>query len=115
MLLFGLNESTKNIEQIDKIKLPIDPEYVLLGLYFVNLGPLKILPKINPPMSLNAEIIIVKKKNDKFSFLKIYAEITEKVKKEIPIIRVIDTFLLQRLYHSKNDTHKIMRINKIYK
>ena len=30
---------------------PIAPEIVLLGLIFVNLGPLKIFPKIKPPIS----------------------------------------------------------------
>ena len=30
---------------------PMAPEKVLLGLIFVNFGPLKILPKINPPIS----------------------------------------------------------------
>ena len=30
---------------------PIEPEIVLLGLIFVNFGPLKIFPKTNPPIS----------------------------------------------------------------
>ena len=30
---------------------PIAPEIVLLGLIFVNLGPLNIFPNINPPIS----------------------------------------------------------------
>ena len=34
-----------------KIKEPIAPEKVLLGLIFVNLGPLNNFPKINPPIS----------------------------------------------------------------
>ena len=32
-------------------KEPILPEIVFLGLIFVNLGPLKIFPNINPPIS----------------------------------------------------------------
>ena len=35
----------------DKINDPIEPDIVLFGLIFVNFFPLKILPKINPPMS----------------------------------------------------------------
>tara|TARA_B110000495_G_C22625514_1_gene372448 strand:- start:436 stop:594 length:159 start_codon:yes stop_codon:yes gene_type:complete len=34
-----------------KNKEPIDPDIVLLGLIFVNLEPLNIFPKINPPVS----------------------------------------------------------------
>ena len=47
---------------MEKIKLPIIPEYVLLGLILVNLGPLKILPNIYPPKSVVIETII---KNNK--------------------------------------------------
>ena len=36
---------------IGKIKHPKLPEIVLLGLIFVNFGPLKILPKSKPPIS----------------------------------------------------------------
>ena len=121
-LILKLSLKDKSIKLIykypeitDKIKLPIDPEYVLLGLITVNFGPLKVLPKTNPPISLNAEIVIVNRKNNKFSFLKIQAEITEKVKKIIPKSRVRDIFLLQRLYHSKKDIHKIIKINKLNK
>ena len=35
----------------ESIREPIAPEIVLLGLIFVNLGPLKILPNISPPIS----------------------------------------------------------------
>ena len=35
----------------ENIKEPIAPEIVLLGLIFVNLGPFKIFPNKNPPMS----------------------------------------------------------------
>ena len=34
-----------------KITDPAAPDIVFLGLIFVNLGPLKNLPKINPPIS----------------------------------------------------------------
>ena len=34
-----------------KIKDPIAPDIVLFGLIFVSLGPLKIFPKIKPPIS----------------------------------------------------------------
>ena len=35
----------------------IEPEIVFFGLIFVNLGPLKILPNIKPPMSENIQPI----------------------------------------------------------
>ena len=38
---------TINVKIID----PIAPEYVLLGLILVNLGPPIIFPKVNPPIS----------------------------------------------------------------
>ena len=41
----------------EKTKLPITPEYVFLGLILVNLGPLKILPNVYPPMSVKIQII----------------------------------------------------------
>tara|TARA_Y100000389_G_scaffold203639_1_gene252826 strand:+ start:63 stop:221 length:159 start_codon:yes stop_codon:yes gene_type:complete len=41
---------------IVKIKEPIDPEIVLLGLIFDNFGPLNIFPKIKPPMSDAAQL-----------------------------------------------------------
>ena len=47
-----------------KKKLPIKPEYVLFGLYFINLGPLKIFPKINPPTSVKIQIIAINKKKE---------------------------------------------------
>ena len=34
---------------------PKTPEKVLLGLILVNLGPLKVFPKINPPISEAAQ------------------------------------------------------------
>ena len=40
---------TTNI--VEKIKEPIDPDIVLLGLIFVNFLPLKNLPNAKPPMS----------------------------------------------------------------
>ena len=40
----------------DKTKDPIDPDIVLLGLILVSFLPLKIFPKINPPMSENMQI-----------------------------------------------------------
>ena len=36
---------------MQRINEPIAPATVLLGLIFVNFGPLKILPKIKPPIS----------------------------------------------------------------
>ena len=36
------------------------PEYVLFGLIFVSFFPLKVLPKIYPPMSLKIHIVIMK-------------------------------------------------------
>jgi hypothetical protein len=40
-----------NITSIDKNIEPKDPEIVLFGLIFVSFGPLKIFPKMNPPIS----------------------------------------------------------------
>jgi hypothetical protein len=40
-----------SINRDENIKEPIAPEIVFLGLIFVNLGPLKIFPNINPPIS----------------------------------------------------------------
>ena len=42
----------------EKINEPIEPEIVLLGLIFVNFFPLKILPKIYPPISELTPMII---------------------------------------------------------
>ena len=50
--------------QYAKKKLPINPEYVLFGLYFVNLGPLKIFPKIKPPTSVKIQIVVINKKKE---------------------------------------------------
>ena len=36
---------------IEKNKEPIAPDIVFFGLILVNFGPLKILPKIKPPIS----------------------------------------------------------------
>ena len=36
---------------LEKIIDPKAPEIVFFGLIFVNFGPLKILPKTNPPIS----------------------------------------------------------------
>ena len=47
----------------EKIKDPATPEIVLLGLIFVNFGPLKVLPKTNPPMSEAMQINRIKKNN----------------------------------------------------
>ena len=43
-------------------KLPIDPEKVLLGLILVSLGPLKTFPNIKPPISVEIQINIKKRK-----------------------------------------------------
>ena len=40
-------ENTNDVKIIE----PNDPDIVLLGLIFVNFGPLNIFPKINPPKS----------------------------------------------------------------
>ena len=42
----------------------MEPEIVLFGLTFDNLGPLNFLPIINPPMS-DANMLIVQKIKDK--------------------------------------------------
>ena len=41
---------------IDKKKPPNIPEYVLFGLIFVSLGPLKKLPKMYPPISVETQV-----------------------------------------------------------
>ena len=43
--------SKKELIKIDNINDPILPEIVLFGLIFVSFGPLKIFPKVIPPMS----------------------------------------------------------------
>ena len=43
---------------VENIKDPTAPEIVLFGLILVNLGPLKIFPKINPPISEATQAII---------------------------------------------------------
>ncbi len=48
-----------NIKIKDKVYAPSIPEYVLLGLILVNLGPLKVLPKTYPPKSVNTHTIII--------------------------------------------------------
>ena len=45
-----------------KKKPPKKPEKVLFGLIRVNFGPLKIFPKIYPPISVEIQIIIMNKK-----------------------------------------------------
>ena len=40
-----------SINKDENIKEPTAPEIVLLGLIFVNLGPLKNFPNTNPPIS----------------------------------------------------------------
>ena len=44
-----------SITKLDEIKEPTAPDIVLLGLILVNLGPLKILQKTNPPISEAAQ------------------------------------------------------------
>ena len=53
----------------ERKKLPNKPEYVLFGLYLVNFGPLKAFPKINPPISVKIQIIVINKNNEA-SFVK---------------------------------------------
>ena len=71
MKIINFNENSILIEKFiyivddisDRKKLPIIPEYVLFGLNFVSLGPLKILPKTYPPISVDTQIIVKNKKN----------------------------------------------------
>ena len=44
---------------------PNKPVYVLFGLIFVNFGPLKILPNIYPPISVNIHTSITNKEAKK--------------------------------------------------
>jgi hypothetical protein len=53
----------KNIITHENIKDPKAPEIVLLGLSFESLGPLKILPKIYPPISEPIHVTKIKKNN----------------------------------------------------
>ncbi len=46
------------ITKIDNKIEPREPAIVLFGLIFVNFGPLKILPKIKPPISEAAQVKI---------------------------------------------------------
>ena len=83
-------------------KLPIAPEYVLFGLIFVNFGPLKILPKVKPPTSVEIEIIIKNKNiynpiSFELSLIK-NAEVKDKIKNDKPIIKNILLFTI--LCHS---------------
>ena len=58
-LIFFVKKYSKiNITSIDKNIEPKDPEIVLSGLIFVSFGTLKIFPKMNPPISEAAHIII---------------------------------------------------------
>tara|TARA_Y100001935_G_C17282940_1_gene498592 strand:+ start:55 stop:291 length:237 start_codon:yes stop_codon:yes gene_type:complete len=52
-----------NKEVVDDKKYePTNPEYVLFGLILVNFFPLKILPNINPPMSVVIQTNMIKYK-----------------------------------------------------
>ena len=83
---------------IGNIKLPITPEYVLFGLILVNLGPLSALPNTYPPISVEIQIIIIRKNNSKLKILKLNAEVKDNDKKIIP--QTLDKLLLVILYHS---------------
>tara|TARA_B100001175_G_scaffold273358_1_gene247000 strand:- start:548 stop:784 length:237 start_codon:yes stop_codon:yes gene_type:complete len=66
---------------IDKKRPPKKPEYVLFGLIFVSFGPLNNFPKIYPPISVDIQIKITKRKLNKlFSSLPLskYAEHRDK-------------------------------------
>ena len=88
-------------------KLPITPEYVFFGLTLVNLGPLKVFPKIYPPISVNIQTIIKNRKKFKPIYcLKQTVEKKEKNKKNNPKI-LIRSFFFVILNHSKLVAKKI--------
>ena len=64
------------------IKDPSDPDIVFFGLIFVNLGPLKVLPIIKPPIS--DPIQVSKMRNNKI----LSWEIFEKYKKNKQNIKI---------------------------
>ena len=65
-----VNNYKKGIKNKAKINEPIDPDMVFLGLIFVNFLPLKVLPKANPPISVNIDTKTVKSKYTLNSVLK---------------------------------------------
>ena len=74
---------------------PINPEYVLFGLIFVNFLPLNILPNMYPPMSeqiVNIITQIKRTKDDAVSFLKCNVESNAKTK--MISKSIIEVFLL---------------------
>ena len=80
----------KGINNIEKIKEPKDPEIVFLGLIFVNFLPLKIFPKVRPPISEAIETrteykIIILNSGLFDSIIKIIKTIDERYNKEIPL------------------------------
>ena len=82
----------------DNIRPPIAPEYVLFGLILVNLGPLNILPNMYPPISVEIQIMIIKKNNSKLIILKLKVDRKDNNKKIIP--HNLNKLLLVILYHS---------------
>ena len=77
-LKFGYRFTNINPKIIENKKLPIIPVYVFFGLIFVIFGPLKILPQVKPPISVEIEIIIKNKNINKliknYFFLMEYAQ-----------------------------------------
>ena len=74
LITYTMKQNTK-----PKIKEPIDPDTVLLGLILVSFFPPKVFPNTYPPMSEKTQIIsIVKKK---------YLSITKTLKQTIKAIK----------------------------
>ena len=57
---------------IDRKKPPKTPAYLLLGLILVNFGPLKKLPNIYPPISVEIHINKITKKINKLFSSKLF-------------------------------------------
>jgi hypothetical protein len=57
------NSIKKGISKNEKVKEPIDPDIVFLGLIFVNFFPLKSFPNVMPPISEAIETRIEYTKN----------------------------------------------------
>tara|TARA_B100001063_G_C16681304_1_gene511922 strand:+ start:144 stop:437 length:294 start_codon:yes stop_codon:yes gene_type:complete len=78
MLFVIKKNKPQNVKQLN-IKDPIEPEIVLLGLILVILGPLNVLPIINPPISEDIQVI---KSENKIALNGVFSErIKNSVKK----------------------------------
>ena len=85
MIFFVIKKSKlQNVTQLNIIE-PIDPENVLLGLIFVILGPLNVLPNIYPPTS---EAIQVNNSENKIILNWIMFEKIKKSKQKININKI---------------------------